>query len=111
VLVALMLVGCLLLWIGVPVGWLWVGSQVQGSSGLATAMLVTMTGAIATIVVMTMALGWLNGRHSALRAARNLPSEGYSVLEAILVVSAGLALVIFGIWFFGFAGAQPIPLF
>ena len=35
-LVASMLFGCLLLWIGVPVGWLWVGSQVQGSSGLGT---------------------------------------------------------------------------
>jgi hypothetical protein len=106
-----MLFGCLLLWIGVPVGWLWVGSQVQGSSGLGTAMLVTMTGAIVTIVLVAMALGWLNRRHAALREARNLPSGGYSVLESMLVVSAGLALLIFGIWFFGFAGAQPIPLF
>ena len=104
-----MLFGCLLLWIGVPVGWLWVGSQVQGSSGLGTAMLVTMTGV--TIVLVAMALGWLNRRHAALREARNLPSGGYSVLESMLVVSAGLALLIFGIWFFGFAGAQPIPLF
>jgi multisubunit Na+/H+ antiporter MnhB subunit len=106
-----MLFGCLVLWIGVPLGWLWIGSQLQGSSGLGTAMLATMTGAIATIVLMAMALGWLNRRHAALREARNLPSGGYSLLEAMLVISAGVALLIFAVWFLGFAGAQPIPLF
>ena len=33
-----------------------------------------------------------------------------SALEVILVSSAGLALVGFGIWFFLFAGASPLPL-
>ena len=35
---------------------------------------------------------------------------GSSALEVILVSSAGLAMVGFGIWFFGFAGASPLPL-
>ena len=59
-LVLLMLAGCLFPWIGVPFGWLWIGSQVQGS--------------------------------------------------AFLVASAGIAIVGFGVWFFGFAGASPVPL-
>ena len=47
-LVLIMLAGCLFLWIGVPLGWLWIGSQVQGSASLGTAMLVTMLGITAT---------------------------------------------------------------
>jgi hypothetical protein len=32
------------------------------------------------------------------------------VLEGVLVVSAGLAVVAFVIWFLLFAGATPVPL-
>ena len=36
----------LLLWIGVPAGWLWIGSQVQGSTGnVGTAIAVMLIGA------------------------------------------------------------------
>ena len=49
-LVMLMLVGCLFLWIGVPIGWLWIGSQVQGSASLGTALMVTMVGIVVTII-------------------------------------------------------------
>jgi uncharacterized membrane protein YbhN (UPF0104 family) len=109
-LVALMLAGCLVLWIGVPLGWLWIGSQVQGSSDLGTALMVTMTGVILSIVGVTTGLGWLNRRHEALREARDLPSSGQSVLETMLVVSGGLAVVVLVIWFLGFAGTSPIPV-
>jgi uncharacterized membrane protein YbhN (UPF0104 family) len=109
-LVLLMLLGCLFLWVGVPLGWLWIGSQIQGASGLGTAMMVTMMGVILSIVLVTMALGWLNRRHAELREARNLPSYGHSALEVMLVVSAGLTVLVFGIWFLGFAGTSPIPV-
>ena len=33
-----------------------------------------------------------------------------SVLEAVLVVSAGLTLTVFVIWFFFLAGASPVPV-
>jgi len=42
-----------------------------------------------------------------LQERRNRPVGGSSVLEVILVSSACLAVVGFGIWFFGFAGASP----
>jgi heme/copper-type cytochrome/quinol oxidase subunit 2 len=109
-LILLMLAGCLVLWLGVPLGWLWIGSQVQGSASLGTALMVTMIGVIVTIVVFVALLSWLNRRHAALREARNLPAPDYSALEVMLVVSTGLAVVLFGIWFFGFAGASPIPV-
>ena len=32
------------------------------------------------------------------------------MLEAVLVVSAGLTLVAFVVWFFFFAGASPVPV-
>ena len=108
-LVLLMLAGCLLLWVGVPLGWLWIGSQVQASASLGTALGVTMFGILVSIVVLVAVLGQLNRWHAELNAARN-PTPGPSALEVILVSSAGLAIVAFGIWFFGFAGASPLPL-
>ncbi|HEY8001773.1 MAG TPA: hypothetical protein VID76_07540 [Solirubrobacterales bacterium] len=108
-LVLLMLAGCLLLWVGIPLGWLWIGSQVQSSASLGTALMVTMLGILISIVVLVTVLSWLNRRHAELLERRNKPL-GSSALEVILVSSAGLAMVGFGIWFFGFAGTSPLPL-
>jgi uncharacterized membrane protein YbhN (UPF0104 family) len=108
-LVLLMLAGCLLLWVGIPLGWLWIGSQVQSSVSLGTALMVTMLGILISIVVLVTLLSWLNRRHAELLERRNKPL-GSSALEVILVSSAGLAMVGFGIWFFGFAGTSPLPL-
>ncbi len=109
-LVALMLGGCLFLWIGVPLGWLWIGSQVQGSASLGTALIVTMAGIVVTIVVVITVLSWLNRRHAELRERRSGSRGGLSALEVIMVSSAGVAVVGFGIWFFGFSGTSPLPL-
>ena len=38
VLVVVMFVGCLMLWVGIPLGWLWVGSQIQASASLGLAI-------------------------------------------------------------------------
>src|SRR4051812_23893736 len=108
-LVLLMLAGCLLLWIGVPLGWLWVGSQVQAAASLGTALMVTMVGIVVSIFVVVAGLSWLNRRHTDLMEARGMELRS-TALEVILVSSAGIALVGFGIWFFGFAGASPLPL-
>ena len=108
-LVLLMLIGCLCLWVGVPVGWLWIGSQVQGSSSLGTALMVTMVGIILSIVVLVVVLSWLNRRHVELNERRDRPVRS-SALEVMLVSSAGLAVVAFAVWFFLFAGTSPLPL-
>jgi hypothetical protein len=109
-LVLVMLIGCLFLWVGVPLGWLWIGSQVQSSASLGTALMITMVGIVTTILLVVTILSWVNRRHVALQERRSGHLPPYSALEVIFVSSAGLAVVAFGIWFFGFAGASPLPL-
>ena len=109
-LVLLMLVGCLFLWVGVPLGWLWIGSQFQSSLSLGTALMITMAGIIVTIILVVIALGRLNRWHVQLQERRNGTVPASSPLEVMLVSSAGIAIIGFGIWFFGFAGASPVPL-
>ena len=98
----------LLLWIGVPAGWLWIGSQVQGSTGnVGTAIAVMLAGAIASIVALAWVLGRLNHVHEHLRERRGVEATGPPLLEVVLVVTAAIALVAFAIWFFVFAGPGP----
>ena len=110
ILILIMLGGGLVLWVGVPVGWLYIGSQIQGSTGsLGTAMAAMMVGVLVSVAVIVMALIWLNGKHQELREARGLEDHGQTALEAVMTVSAGLALVGFGGWFFLFSGSSPLP--
>jgi uncharacterized membrane protein YbhN (UPF0104 family) len=108
-LVVVMFAGCLFLWVGVPLAWLWIGSQVQGSASLGTALLVTMTGILVSVVLIVMALSWVNHRHALLREARDLPPSDQTALEVMFVASAAIAVVVFVVWFLVFAGASPIP--
>ena len=55
-------------------------------------------------------LGWMNRKHDELRAARGRQAYGQVTLEGVMVVSATLALLGFGIWFFFFSGSAPIPV-
>jgi hypothetical protein len=105
-----MLGGGVLLWIGVPLGWLWVGAQIQGSTGsLGAALAVMMAGVVVSIGLIVPALAWLNGKHGELRERRGLESHGQTALEGVMTVSAGLALVAFSTWFFLFSGSSPLP--
>ncbi len=106
----IMLGGGVLLWIGVPIAWLYVGSHVQGSTdSLGTALAVMMVGVIASIAVIVSALSWLNRKHAELRVARGLQDHGQTALEAVMTVSAGIAILGFSAWFFFFSGASPLP--
>lgn len=98
----------LALWIGVPAGWLWIGSQVQGSTGnVGTAIAVMLVGAIVSIVALAWVLGRLGRVHEHLREARGAERTGPPLLEVVLVVTAAVALIGFAIWFFVFAGPGP----
>jgi hypothetical protein len=99
------------LWVGVPFGWLWVGSQVQAETGsLGVALLVMAAGVAASVVLLLRLLGWLNLQHIHARERRGLETYGNVTLEGVMAVSAGLALVSFCIWFFLFSGSSPVPL-
>ena len=118
----LMFGGCMFLWIGVPLLWLWIGSQVEGATDLGIALAVSMVGSITTIIAIAWVLSWLNRSHIEWRLRRDpaaaeawdragddeRPAGG--VLEPMIVATAALAIVLFAIWFLFFAGASPIPL-
>jgi hypothetical protein len=109
-LVAVMVVGSLTLWIGMPLLWLWIGSQLQESQGNGTAIMITFFGAIGSIIALAIALGWVGHRHTEMREARGEPRREHSVLGTILVATAGIAVSAFSIWFIFFAGANFAPL-
>jgi hypothetical protein len=109
--VLIMFIGSLVLWIGTPLLWLWVGSQIQGAtSSLGAALGVMFVGVIATIAVLASLLAKLSNIYRANCRARGLEDPGHFVLEGVLVVSAGFTLVAFVVWFFLFAGTSPVPL-
>ena len=108
--VLIMVIGSLVLWVGAPLLWLWLGSQVEGStSSLGASIGVAFLGAVLTIVLVAALLSKLSNVYRANRRSRGLEDPGHFVLELVLVVSAGIALVAFVIWFFFLAGADPLP--
>ena len=107
----IMFIGSLVLWIGTPLLWLWVGSQIQGAtSSLGTALGVSFVGVVVTILAVAGVLAKLSEVYQANRRARGLEDTGHYVLEGVLVVSAGVTLAAFVVWFFFFAGASPVPV-
>jgi hypothetical protein len=121
-LIALMVLGALMLWVGSPVIWLWIGSQVSSSqqAGFGPYMLVGTGILVSTILValflarinrlyeqvsgqettVTVRLPWLR----SLRDERN-PVTRITVLDLILVTTAVTAIVAAVVWFFLFAGS------
>lgn len=121
--IALMAVGSVLLWIGVPVGWLYLASQLVDSSQPSMGPYVlVLVGIPATMIAMGKVLAILDrtyGRvtrsapparvplpwHRSLRGDRE-PARARSVLDVVMVASVALALVCFAVWFFLFAGSS-----
>jgi heme/copper-type cytochrome/quinol oxidase subunit 2 len=100
--------GGLVLWVGVPVAWLYIGSQVQAATNSVGAALGAMfIGAVVSIVAIVMVLAWLNRKHIELREARGLEEPGSTALEAVMTISAVVAVVGFGVWFFLIEGPGP----
>lgn len=123
ILIALMAVGSVAMWVAVPIFWLWLASKLQEGSqpSLGPYLLV-----IAGIAISMFAIGKLLARLDRLYAVvlgaprqqriqaswqRSMRGERGStrrrtVLDSVMVVSVGIALVAFGVWFFGFAGSS-----
>ena len=107
----IMVVGSLVLWVGTPILWLWIGAQVQGATdSLGTALGAAFLGAVITIGVLSVVLSRLSNFYRANAVAQGREDPGHFVLESVLVISAGITLLAFGIWFFFFSGAEPIPI-
>jgi fumarate reductase subunit D len=106
-LLAVELLLCLTLFGPQPLGWLWVGSQVDYLTGYVTAGIGTVLIGCLASLMLTMALAkrvdhaWKLVR----RAAGHRQERG--ALERIFAASVGIALVVFTVWFFVIQGPGP----
>lgn len=122
-LIALMAIGSVLLWIGIPLGWLYgvsrMVSSTQPSLGpyllLIVAIPVSMIVAGKLLFRLDRLYARLTGQTSEVRfrapwlksmRGERGRSRKLTVLEMTMIVSVSIAVVAFLIWFFGFAGSS-----
>jgi hypothetical protein len=122
-LIALMAIGSILLWLGIPVGWLYLVSRLVKSSQPSMGPYVLLiVGIPASMIIVGKALSKLNRVHGevtgttptmrarspwmkSMRGERESGRER-TVLDVVMVWSVALALLCFGVWFFAFAGSS-----
>ncbi|PWU24600.1 MAG: hypothetical protein C5B48_05540 [Candidatus Rokuibacteriota bacterium] len=122
-LIVLMVFGGLMLWLGNPVIWLWIGSHTTGSQqGRMGPYVLVAFGILASTVVVSIVLARLNriyqsvtGHVSTVRVRlpwmRSLRGDEDSrpevtVLDFVLVATAISAVLTFAFWFFVLAGSS-----
>jgi hypothetical protein len=122
-LIALMAVGSISMWLVVPVGWVYLASQLQeGSNPSLGPYLLVLFGIPISMVIIGKLLGAADRLYARVRGnpthvraqlpwMKSMRGERGSgrqrtVLDTVMVLSVSLALVAFGIWFFVFAGSS-----
>lgn len=123
-LIALMAFFSVTLWLGIPIGWLWIGSHVQSNSQSAGfgPYLLVLVGIAVSVVAVAKLLAALNrtydrvaGEEVAVRVRmpwhRSMRGEDdsrapRSVLDVVMVLSVSAATLAMTIWFFFFAGSS-----
>ena len=63
-----------------------------------------------TVTLLASLLARLSDVYRSNCLSRGLDDPGHAVLEGVLVVSAGLTISAFVIWFFFVAGTSPVPI-
>jgi hypothetical protein len=123
VLIALMAIGSILLWLGVPVGWLYLASQlVKSSQPTMGPYVMVIVGIPVSMVVVGKALSRLDRAYGSLmgterhsraalpwhRSMRGERDAGHqaTVLDVVMICSVALALLALAVWFFLFAGSS-----
>src|SRR5260221_29318 len=99
----IMCLGSLGLWVGSPLMWLWIGSQIEASSSIGTALGAMALGFVVTVWLFAMLLSRLSNAYRVSVVERGRPDPGHAILETVLVVSAALTMAVFGVWFLIFA--------
>src|SRR3954453_8267477 len=122
-LVLMMAVGSVFLWIGIPVGWVWIASRtVDTSQPSFGPYLLVLVATPLTMWLWSKLLFRLNGIYASVTGQtyeqrQQLPwhkilrdssgsGRATSVLDLVMMISVTLALTAFGIWFFFFAGSS-----
>lgn len=126
-LIGLMAIGSVVLWIGVPLGWIWLASNIVDSSEPSmTPYVMVLVGIPLTMVVVGKGLSQLNRVYGEVtgttptvrvvlpwhRSMRGERDAGHprTVLDVVMVCSVAIAVVLFALWFFLFAGSSiPTP--
>ena len=111
---------------GVPLLWIWIGSEIQGARGAtqveAGTALAIVIGIVVTYAVVLYLAAWLQGRGSDEPGPpvrypwnRSMRDEPYrpgttklTPVEAVFVITAVVASIAMLVWFFAFAGS-PLP--
>jgi hypothetical protein len=121
-LVALMAVGSVVMWLGVPLGLVYLASKLADTPNPSMGpYLLIIVGLPIGMAVVGKGLGWLNRLHirltgtevdeyrpgwtRSMRGERVVDRRG-GVLDRVMVVSVAVAAVAFAVWFFGFAGSS-----
>jgi Mn2+/Fe2+ NRAMP family transporter len=124
-LIVLMILGALMMWVGSPALWLWIGSQMtesqQGEFGPYVLVAVGILGSTVAVAIFLARISRVYERVTGteatvrvrlpwLRSLRDERSQTpqVTVLDLILVATALLAITTFGVWFLLFAGS-PLP--
>ena len=124
-LIVAMSIAALFLWVGIPIGWLWIGSQLVSSSQPSMGpYAVVAIGIIASVVIDAMILSRLNRTYQRvtetdgqvrlqlpwMKSMRGERESGRatSVLDIILVGSVTLAGLTMFLWWIFLAGS-PLP--
>ncbi len=106
-LLALELVLCLSLFGPQPLGWLWIGSQVDYLTGYVTAGIATvMLGCLASLMLTMAAAKRVDHAWKLVRRAAGHRQE-QGALERIFAMSVGVAAVAFTFWFLIIQGPGP----
>ena len=122
-LIALMAIGSVVMWIGVPVALIYAASRLadspKPSMGPYVLILVGLPLGMMAVGKLLGALDRYHGRVTGLddgkpqQAAWMKSMRGErerkrrrSVLDSVMMISVGVALLLFGIWFFAFAGSS-----
>ena len=123
VLVLLMAVGSVIMWIGVPLGLIYIASQLASSSNpTAGPYVLVLVGLPIGMALVGKCLGILDRAHARLTGRvdttrrpatwmRSMRAERVStrragVLDRVMIASVALAILAFAVWFFGFAGSS-----
>jgi hypothetical protein len=127
VLLAAMALVAVNIWTGAPLLALWVGSRIQGDSGLSMgAVFAVIAVLVAAMFALVRLLGVLGARHDRLigrepaprrqqpwlrslsgeRLSEQRAREPVSALDVVLVACVVLAALVFEIWFFFFSGSS-----
>jgi hypothetical protein len=122
-LILLMAIGSVILWIGIPIGWLYLASLMVDSSQptLGPYILIIFGIPISMVIfgkllfTLDRAFERVTGRRSetdfrapwlkSMRGERTTKRR-LTVLEGVMIASVSLALLCFGAWFFLFAGSS-----